>query len=176
MPRRKKPYIGADKTLVNGARYEPIKYTGGHITVADLPEVTGVALQEVKVDVDLIREKVAAYIQKFDELAQLADRDQFVSDLTDQCVWARTLQLDCLVKGARSKPDEWNAQIFARGLASIMCRHGLQPTISEYDDGNQVRQSLYLRLIPDLSKIAGCRVPTDLKGHALRARRINHQG
>src|SRR5262249_31389346 len=156
---------GADKTLVNGARCEPPKYADEHIPVADLPEIPGVILQEVKVDVDLIRGKVAAHIQKFDELAQLPDHDQFVNDLTDECVWARTLQLDYLTKGARSKPNEWTAQTFARGLASIMHRHGLEATISEYDDSNQVRQSLYLRLIPGLSRIAGCRVPTDVKSH-----------
>ena len=96
MPRRTKAYIGPGKTLVNGGRVD---------LPDDANEATLVAIvPEVNVDVESIRNKVAVYIQQFDELAQLANRDQFIKDVADECVWARTLRLDHLTRGTRTKP------------------------------------------------------------------------
>jgi hypothetical protein len=170
MPRRIKPYIGPGKTLVDGGRFDLTQDTNeGH------PDVT---VPDDYVDIDHIRKKVAGYIQEFDELAQLGDRDQFTKDLADECAWARTMHLDYLTKGTRTKPDEWTTQILAKGIASVMQRHGLKAAISEYENRNhdEIQQSLYLRLIPGLARIAGFPVPKDVKGLALRARRIEHEG
>ena len=59
-----------------------------------------------------------------------------------------------------------------------MQRHGLRAAISEYEDRNhnEIRQSLYLRLIRGLGSFAASPVSTDVKGLALRARRIKHKG
>jgi hypothetical protein len=175
MPRRKKPYFPPNHALVDGGRTEPTKFRNGIIPLDQVPDAPVVELQKTSLDRAHLRKKVAMHSQKFDELTQLADLDQFVNDVVEDCVRAQTRDLEHLVRGARSKPDEWIAQILAHDLAQTMRRHGLKPTISEYDDGNQIRQSLYLRLIPGLSKIAGCRVPADVKSHALRARRIKQE-
>jgi len=165
MPRRTKAYIGPGKTLVNGGRMTEDE--NGPVTV----------LERVDLDTVSIRKKVAAYIEKFDELTQLEDREQFVQDLVDECAWARTLRLDLLTNGPRTKPNEWTAQILARGLAKVMRQHGLTVVISEYfDRHHEWRESLYLRLIPGLIKIAGFPVPKYVKGLALRAKRIAHEG
>ena len=103
MPRRTKAYIGPGKTLVNGGRLTEDE--NGPVTV----------LEMVDLDIASIRKKVAAYIEKFDELTQLEDREQFVQDLVDECAWARTLRLDLLTNGTRTKPNEWTAQILVRG-------------------------------------------------------------
>jgi hypothetical protein len=162
-------YIGPGKILVNGGRIDLTEDT-----IEGRPVVT---LPEVKVDIAGIHRDVRAYIQKFDELAQLDNRDQFIQDLVDECAWAQTLHLEYLVKGARTKPYEWTTQILARGLATVMRRHRLKAAISEYENRNRgvIQRSLYLRLIQGLSKIAGFRIPKDVKGHALRAKRINHK-
>ena len=167
MPKRTKPYIGPNKTLVNGGRFDLTEDANKEMPVATVPAVN--------VDIDDIRKKVAAHIQGFDELAQLDDREQFIKDIADECAWAQTMRLDHLTKGTRTKPDEWTTQILARGLASIMQRHGLKATISEYEDSNhdEIRQSLYLCLIPRVCGIL-FPVPKDVKGLALRARRIEH--
>ena len=120
---------------------------------------------------------MAAYIEKFDELTQLEDREQFVQDLVDECAWARAFASIYLIKGTRTKPNEWTTQILASGLAKVMRQHGLKVAISEYfDRHHEWRQSLYLRLIPGLVRIAGFPVPKYVKGLALRAKRINHEG
>lgn len=170
MPRRKKAYVGPGKTLVNGGRFDPTVDANEEEPVTTVPAVD--------VDIDDIRKKVAAYIQNFDELAQLGDRDQFIKDLADVCAWARTLHLDLLTKGAHTKPDEWTTQILANGIASVLQRHGLTAAISEYEDRNhdEILQSLYLRLIPGLGRIAGCLIPRDVKHLALRAKRIKLEG
>lgn len=152
--------------MVNGGRVD-LTEDGNPVTI----------VPAVDVDIEGIRKRVAAHIQKFDELAQLGDRDQFTKDLADECAWARTMRLDHLTKGTRTKPDEWTSQILASGVASVMRRHGLKAAISEYyDSNNEMRQSLYLRLIPGLIKIGGFRVPRDVKGLARRATRIKHDG
>ena len=169
MPRRTKPYVGPNKTLVNGGRFEPNEDANEGTPVA--------ALQEVVVDIEGIRKNVAKRIQGFDELAQLENRDQFIKDLADECAWALTMRLDWLTKGTRTKPNEWTTQILARGLATVMARHGLRVAISEYEDSNhtEIRQSLYLRLV---RKLCGSwfPIPKDVKGLALRAMRIEHEG
>ena len=91
MPRRTKAYIGPGKTLVNGGRMTDDE--NGPVTV----------LERVDLDIASIRKKVAAYIEKFDELTQLEDREQFVQDLVDECAFAQSLRLDYLVKGTRTK-------------------------------------------------------------------------
>jgi len=171
MPRRRKPFVGPGKTLVNGRRANlpdnvDFDAEDGSVDVTDA----------VELDVENLRKKIEAHVQQFDELALLIDCARFVDDLVDECAWARTQRLDYLVRGARTKPDEWTAQIFASGVAKVMRRHGLKPTITEYDDSNEIRQSLWLRLIPGLSRIAGFRVPKDVKSHALRAKRIKRNG
>ena len=167
MPRRKKAYIGSSKTLVNGGRFRETK--GRRPSTIVLP---------MDLDIENVCKQVAAHIQKFDELAQLPDRDRFITDLAHEVAWARTVRLDLLTKGARTKPDEWTTQILASGLASVMQHHGLRAAISEYEDSKhqEVQQSLYLRLIPGLIKIGGFIVPKDVKGLALRARRITREG
>lgn len=165
MPRRTKAYIGLGKTLVNG----------GRLTEDEKGPVT--VLKMVDLDLASIRKKVGACIEKFDELAQLEDRKQFVQDLVDGIAWTRFLCLDYLVKGTRTKPVEWTTQILVRGLATALQRQGLTPAISEYFDSDaNERQSLYLRLIPELIRIARFPVPKDVKGLALRAKRIAHNG
>ena len=58
-----------------------------------------------------------------------------------------------------------------------MQRQGLTPAVSEYfDRDDNERHSLYLRLIPELIRIAGFPVPKYVKGLALRAKRISHEG
>jgi hypothetical protein len=134
-------------------------------------------LKGVDIDFESIRKKVVAHIEKFDELGQLEDREQFIQDLMDECAWARSMRLDYLVIGTKTKPSEWTTQILVRGLATILQRHGLKPAISEYlDKDRNKRQSLYLRLIPGLVRIAGLRPPRYLKGLALRAKHIKHEG
>jgi hypothetical protein len=166
MPRRTKTYIGPNKTLVDGGRVE--------VTNEGEPVTT---LPKVAVDIDLIRKKLAPLIEQFDELSLLEDPQQFIKDLADECAWAQTTRLDHLTKGTRTKPDEWTVQILLRGLGSVMQRHGLKPAISQYyDRKDELRQSLYLRLIPELGGIAGCIIPKDVKGLALRAKRIDHEG
>jgi hypothetical protein len=170
MPRRTKAYIGPRKILVNGGRYDEVEDANEERLVAVVPPVD--------VDIDDIREKVLACIQGFDELTQLADRDQFIKDLADECAWAQTMGLDHLTRGTRTKPHEWTTQAWARGIASVMERHGLKAAISEYEDRNhsQIRQSLYLRLIRRLRRLTPSPLPTDVKGLALRAKRIIHEG
>ena len=175
MPRRNKPYVGPNKTVVNGGRYKALAIGDEGIPVDSVPDGPIVEVPEINVNLEDIRKKVATHIDGFDELAHLKNRDQFIDDLTHECARTRALGLDHLTKGSRSKPDEWSAQILARGIAAAMERHGVTPTVSEYDDGSQIRRSLYLRLIPGLSKISGCAIPTDVKGHALRAKRIVRQ-
>jgi len=166
MPRRTKTYIGPNKTLVDGGRVE-VPNEGEPVTT----------LPKVAVDIDLIRKKLAPLIEQFDELSQLEDPQQFIKDLADECAWAQTTRLDHLTKGTRTKPDEWSSQILVRGLSSVMQRHGLKPVISQYYDRNhELHQSLYLKLIPVLGRIAGCIISRDVKGLALRAKRIDHEG
>src|SRR5262249_10519081 len=108
----------------------------GHVTL----------LQGVDLDFARIRKKVEACIEKFDELAQLEDREQFVWDLVDVCASAQSLHLNYLVKGTRTKPVQWTTQTLVRGLATAMQRQGLTPAISEYFDSDaNEQQSLYLR-------------------------------
>ena len=165
MPRRTKAYIGPGKTLVNGGRMTEDE--SGPVTL----------LQGVDLDFASIRKKVEACIEKFDELAQLEDREQFVWDLVDVCASAQSLHLNYLVKGTRTKPVQWTTQTLVRGLATAMQRQGLTPAVSEYfDSDHNEQQSLYLRLIPELIRIAGFPVPKDVKGLALRAKRIAHEG
>ncbi len=171
MPRRKKPYVAPGRTLVNGGRVEVTDEFNFDIA-DDGVEVT----KQIKVDIDAIRKNTEAFTNQFGELDLIESREQFIDDLVNECIWARTLRLDHLVKGRRTKPDEWTTQILTCGLATAMKKHGLHPTVSEYDDGTQVRRSLYLRLIPGLARIAGLRVPKDVKGHALRAKGITHEG
>jgi hypothetical protein len=162
MPRRTKTYIGSGKTLVDGGRLE-LSSEGEPVST----------LPKVNVDIDRVRKKVATLIGKFDELSQLKEPQQFIKDLADECAWAQTMRLDHMTKGTRTKPDEWTAQILASGLAKIMRHYGLRVAISEYYDRHrELRQSLYLRLIPGLIRIAGFPVPKDVKGVALRAKRI----
>lgn len=172
MPRRKKPYVPPNHALVDGARHEPMKITNGVIPLEQVRDFPSVIVPKPELDRGDMRRKVVRHCKNFNELTQLSDLNQFIDDVVEDCVRARTLNLEHLVKGARSKPEEWTAQVFARGLWATMQQHGLAPTISVYDDGSQIRQSLYLRLLPGLSKIAGLRVPSDVKRHALRAKRI----
>lgn len=82
MPRRKKSYIGPNKTLVNGGRSDPTSI-----------------LPALKVNEVGIAKKVIALIRQYDELAQLDDRDQFISDLVDECAWAQTMRTRSPVQG-----------------------------------------------------------------------------
>jgi hypothetical protein len=167
MPRRKKPYIGPGKTLVDGGRFGALEHSNDEQYTTTVPKV--------EVDLNAIRKRITTYIGQFDELAQLSNRGQFIMDLADECAWAKTMRLDLLTKGARTKPSEWTTQILAKGLASVMQRHGLKAAISEsYDANSELRQGLYLRIIPGLCKIAGFPAPKDVKGLALRAKRIKH--
>ena len=95
----------------------------------------------VKVNEVGIAKKVIALIQQYDELAQLDDRDQFISDLVDECAWAQTMRLDHLSKGTHTKPEQWTSQILAAGLANVMRKHGLKAAISDYEATNAHRNA-----------------------------------
>jgi hypothetical protein len=161
MPRRAKRYIGPGKTLVNGGRGEFV----GEAENVPLWDV----IDRVPVDFATTRRKVAAHVEKFPELALVHDRDRLIDDLTYQCESAQGLRLDLLIEGPRTKPDEWTTQILAFGMAAVLQSHGLEPAISEYERQGEKVQSLYLRLIPELIRIAGFRAPKDIKGLCLRA-------
>ena len=165
MPRRSKVYVSPGKTLINGERVE-LDAEG---------ERYEIALRGAPVEIARVRRQVAKYIKNFEELSQLEDRDQFINDLADECAFALTARLDHLTTGTHTKPDEWTAQILVRGLASVMARHGVKPAISEYERRGELHRSLYLRMAPGLLRIAGLNAPKkDLKGLALRAKRIGH--
>jgi hypothetical protein len=164
MPRRTKTYIGPNRILLNGGR--------AAVSDAEGQPISGTTLDAVPVDIGRLRNQVETYIQNFDELAQLEDRDQFIKDLAHECASAMTMRLDHLTQGTRTKPDEWTTQILVRGVASVLERHKLKAAISEYERGGEIRQSLYLRLVPGLIKIAGHNAPKNVKGLCLRARRI----
>jgi hypothetical protein len=120
MPRRKKTYVAPGKTLVNG----------GRVNLPDDVDLDADAnvdrIEPVELDVEHLRKRIKSHIQNYSELSQISDLDRFVDDLVDECAWAQTQGLQYLVKGARTKPDEWTAQIFACGLAAVMKRHGLR--------------------------------------------------
>lgn len=164
MPRRKKLYLDPGKALVNGGR---VDVTDGN------PVVTVPALE---VTAEALCERIKARVQDFDELAQLDDFDRFVLDLADECAWVQTMRLDYLTKGASSKPNEWTTQILARGIATVMRKHGLRVAISEYENNkhNELQRSLYLRLVRNVCGI-WFPVPKDVKGLALRAMRIKQE-
>jgi hypothetical protein len=82
--------------------------------------------------------------------------------------------LDLQVRGAQSKPDELSLQILFASIAAALERHNVPATISEYEvvsGGRQKRRSLYLRLAEAVANIVGLRLPKDVKGLALRAKR-----
>jgi hypothetical protein len=162
MPRRTNRYIGPGKTLVNGGRWDLVGEADGAL----LYEVT----DRVPLDRSMIRKKVATYVEKFQELALVLDRDRFIGDLADECAFASTLRLDLLTQGTHTKPDEWTTQILVVGVGAVLQRHGSDPTISEYERQRKKVQSLYLRLIPGLIRIAGFSTPKDIKGLCLRAK------
>jgi hypothetical protein len=164
MPRRTKRYIGPGKTLVNGGRWEFVEEAEG-IPLYDVIDC-------VPVDFAGIRRRVATHVEKFQELALMRDQDRFIDDLAHECTSVPTLRLDLRIQGTRSKPDEWTKQILVVGAGAVLQRHGLHATISEFERGLETVQSLYLRLIPGLIKIAGFRPPKDIKGLCLRAK--NH--
>jgi hypothetical protein len=164
MPRRTKRYIGSGKTLVNGGRWDLI----GEAEGVPLYEVT----DRVPVDRTTIRRKVATYVENFQELALVPDRDRFIADLADECAFASTLRLDLLTQGTHTKPNEWTTQILVVGVGAVLHRHGLDAPISEYERQGEKVQSLYLRLIPRLIRIAGFSAPKDIKGLCLRAKHI----
>jgi hypothetical protein len=161
MPRRTKPYIETYKTLVNGGRAEVEKFEGDEYydRVLDPIDTTDVA------------ERVAAHVDQFAQLAHSPSREQLINDLSFECGSARTLRLDVLLVGSRTKPDEWAAQILVRQVRSVLKKHKIKASISEYERNGQLVQSLYLRIIPGLIKIAGFSPPADIKSLALRARR-----
>jgi hypothetical protein len=166
VPRRSKIYVGPGKTLIDGGRVE--------MTPKTEEESYETTLRGAPVDIAHIRRQVAKYIKDFAELSQLKDRDQFIKDLADECASAKTMRLDHLTRGTRTNPGEWTSQVLLSGLASVMERHGVKPAISEYEREGELCRSLYLRMAPGLLGIAGLNAPKDLKGLALRARRIDH--
>jgi len=153
MPRRKKPFLGTGVVLVDGGRYD----------LPDGAETPITILQGVKGNAKTIRQQVNGHVQTFDELAQLPDRECFIDDLVTECLSAQRMRLDYLVKGRRTKPDEWTAQILVRGLATVMEKHGLAVSLSEYEKQGKRVQSLFLRLIPGLIKQL-FPVPRDVRG------------
>jgi len=153
MPRRKKPFLGPGVVLVDGGRYD----------LPDGAEKPITILQGVKGNAKTIRKQVNGHVQAFDELAQLPDRECFIDDLVTECLSAKRMRLDYLVKGRRTKPDEWTAQILVRGLATVMEKHGLAVSLSEYEKQGKRVQSLFLRLIPGLIKQL-FPVPRDVRG------------
>jgi hypothetical protein len=161
MPRRTKPYIAPGKTLVNGGRWEFV----GEAENIPLWDV----IDPVPVDFATIRRKVAAHVEKFHELALVHDRGRFINDLTHECQSAPTLRLDYRTQGTQTKPDEWTTHVLVVGVGRVLQCHGLEPAISEYERQGEIVQSLYLRLVPGLIRIAGFSAPKDIKGLCLRA-------
>lgn len=162
MARRVKPYIGSGKTIVNGARTE--------IEVVDGVYTYDMILDPI--EISDIQAQVARHVLSFSELAQLGHVQALIRDLSAECEHARTLRLDVLVRGSRTKPDEWSAQILARAAGCVLERYGVRATIAEYETRDTLVQSLYLRLLPGLIRLAGFLPPKDIKGMCLRARRI----
>jgi hypothetical protein len=121
---------------------------------------------------------VTKVVAKFDELSYLADTHLFIDDLVDVVRWAQTSSLEYMVRGSRSKPTEWNLAILFQSVAVVMTKHGLAPTISDYEVTGAVRsrrRSFFLRLATEIAKAAGFIVPKDVKGLALRSSKIRVQ-
>jgi hypothetical protein len=121
------------------------------------------------------RQSVVDVVARFDELAEVHSRDVLIDDLVDVVRWAQTSSIEYLVRGARSKPAEWNLAILFRSVAAVMIKHRLVPAISEYEvtrHARSRRRSLYLRLAAEIAKAAGLALPNDIKGLALRGQKI----
>jgi hypothetical protein len=188
MPRRIKRFIGRlpdspkiGKTLVDGGRSELVG------------EAEGVPLFEIIDPVPVkVRGKVATHVKKFREFSpkrtgltksQRRAYAQFINDLADECVFARTLRLHYLIqdtkpdkKWKRTRPDEWTTRWLAVGVGAVLRRYGFKAAISENDPGGEKRgdekvRSLYLRFLPGLIEIAGFPVPKDIRRFCQRARK-----
>jgi hypothetical protein len=159
MPRRTKPYIEPYKTLVNGGRVE-VERVGGDVYYERV--LNPITTAEIAA-------RVTAHVRQFAELAHIPNRAQLIRGLGWECASAKTRRLDNMVRGTRTKPDEWKAQILARGVARVLEVHGIKPAVSEYEQDLRVKRSLYLRILPGLIKAGGLRPPReDIKGLALK--------
>jgi hypothetical protein len=163
MPRRTNIYIGAGKTLVNGGRADVVESEDGARLYDPIL---------AQINIADIHTKVACHVAGFAEFAHLANHGQFISDLVNECAWVRTTRLDVLLSGSKTKPDAWAIQVLACGVVAVLKRYQFKPTISEYENGTAIIRSLYLRLLDGLIKCAGFISPRDIKGLALRSRRI----
>jgi hypothetical protein len=163
MPRRTTIYIGPGNTLVNGGRADVVESEDGFRLYDPILAPIGIAD---------IHTKVARHVADFNEFAQLTNYNEFVADLANECAWARTARLDVLSFGSRTKPDAWTIQVLARGVAAVLERHQFKAAVSEFEKGGNIQRSLYLRVLRGLIKCAGYAPPKDIKGLALRARRI----
>jgi hypothetical protein len=163
MPRRTKIFIEPGKTLVNGSRRE-------RDTID--PSIYDPILDEIPVDISEITAKVTGHIQSFEELSTQHHNKQLMADLADEIAHAIMLRLDCLTRGARTKPDEWRTQMLVAGVRATLERYDLAPAVSEYERRGELVQHWFLRLVPWLLNIAGLRAPSDEKGLCLRAQRI----
>jgi hypothetical protein len=166
MPRRQKTFIAAGKILINGGRREFVGISECGEPLFDVP------LDEAVGDAGMLRQKVAAHVQNFKEFAGVKDQKQLIYDIAYECGSAMALRLDHVTRGSRTKPDEWTTQVLVRGVSSVMKKHGLRASLSKYYRRGEEVESLYFRVIPGIIKIAGFRVPGDLKGLCLRAKRI----
>lgn len=167
MPRRKLRYYRKGTFLFNGQTAQEAIATP--ISIDDIMRLPGRRGHNRSVPGD-----VADVVEKFDELT-LTDREALIRDLCNEVAFARTMRLDLLTKGRNSKPHEWTLQILFRGVRTAMERQGLKAAVSEYETaGRENKRSTYLCLAAEIAKIAGLRVPKDVKGVARRSKRIAH--
>ena len=158
-----KPQLETKKishTLVNGARWRELPHGGGE----------PVAGNPTAFDHKATRNRVAAVVSSFPELAAVQDKDQ-LSDLTTAIGATLSSGLDLLVQGANSKPIQWEIANLLRSVAAAMEGHGLLVSVSEYElrGGGGVKQSLFLRLVQEIAQVGGISLPRDVKRLAIRA-------
>ena len=176
MPRRKRDYFPPGSFFVDGVRHQSqpgstiLGVGGDGVSIFDRQAAVKNATAKAA-----LRSKVTG-VAKFAELSQIPDMPLFIDDLLDVVTWDHVASLDYLVRGSRSKPTEWNLTILFRSVAIVMAKHGLAPTIGDYEatrGGRSRRRSFYLRLAAEIAKAAGHRLPKDVKGLALRASKIH---
>ena len=177
MPRRNKPYFGlgspAPHAQLDTSRVSQTIVDGARRHVSDAGDVSvSSSTNAAPFDYDGTRQRLPAVVSSFPELAAVQDPVQLVEDLTAALGATVTSGLDLLVRGARTKPSEWDKSNLLRSLATVMAQHGLPVKVSEYEatsGGPELRQSLFLRVVQEVARAGGITLPKDIKGLALRA-------
>jgi hypothetical protein len=176
MPRRNKPYFGlgspAPDAQLDTSRVSQTIVDGARRHVSDAGDVSvSPSTNAAPFDYDGTRQRLAAVVSSFPELAAVQDPVQLVEDLTAAIGATVTSGLDLLVRGARTKPSEWDKSNLLRSLATVMAQHGLPVKVSDYEGraGEGRKQSVYLRVVKEVARAGRISLPGDLKGLALRA-------